>query len=553
MKFTAMALLIFLVLTGVNAQENDFDDYYDIPAADDSDEITITITSDQIERLLDLMENSGRRRTRSGTWHVSGQASLEGYLDMTKDDNKENATVNWERPGDRSDLISGTLDLTYQNETRSGSIFTSQVGVDYASGLSGALIWERTIFDGDFNAGVYFNQNNWWGAKGWPAIIISSGYDTGKFGLTVAGKNEFWTEAKLTEWVLLFFRRQPALDSWDYRNNLQYQSPALEIYELTGYYQAFNDQFRIDLAYKQHPWREYRDYFRASSIVARNWNAGDQTIGFSYRPAFLDDQLNIGVAFTNIGMTELTAAPPHPIDVIHSTKRDTKGNPPLYGALSRVVIGAIYDMGNMQFSAMVNTGNTGGSGWWFLTKDPDDKDMEDGYFDLLGASNWYAPIRAEVGFNLGARAVFGDLTVNGDMEIVGFDDFSLQGMMAAGINGTYRFNDLTTGLTARLFHYLGQPSTLYIEGGLLGFHPSISYSLVPNILTAALRIDYVTGITGSAISSFQFLKLNPRLQWTVNADARTFIELGYTFRYDFNDFRQVVMENAINLRFMWRF
>jgi hypothetical protein len=489
--------------------------------------------------------DNGKKRT----WRVTGKVNMEGYLDLQTTDQKKDPTVVWEKPGDLSDKISGNIDVIYEKQITGGT-YTAKIGVDFFSGLNAELLWDVEMMDGRVDAGISFNRDNWWDER-WPAIILSAGFDNGNFGIKAAGLNNYWAEAKLTEWVLLYFRRQPNRQTWDYRNNEAYPDPALIIYELNGYYLTLNDQLMIDLCYKQQPNREYRDYFRASSIVARNWNAGNQTIGISYKPDFLDYKLNAGVAFTQIALPSTALA--NPKEEVNSLKPDREADPKYFGALSRVVFGAIYDMGDLAVSAMVNLGKTAGSSWWFLTKDTFDREMEDGYFDLLGADP-YRTVVSEMGVNVGARAKIGDnFSVNGDVEVIGLHDMEKEGMMAAGLRGVYQTQLLTAGLTARVFHYLGAPSANIIEGGVFGVHPSVYYGVVPDILVAGLRVDFVSGISGEEISKFRFVKFNPKLNWTVNADKRTNIEVGYIFRYDFNEYRQEASENAVNMKLTWRF
>jgi len=499
------------------------------------------------------LKTNGSENNR-GSWSVSGNVGMEGYLDMLTNDEpgNESSKVVWEIPSDRYDSIYGNLDILYEKPIMDGT-FSAVVGVDYFSGLSAGLNWESRIMDGDFTAGINFNRDHDW-AENWPAIILFSGYDTGTFGLRAAGVNGYWSEAKLTEWVLLFFRRQPNKLSWDYRNNENYPDPALQIYELNAYYRTFDGQLKIDVCYVQHPWVEYRDYFRASDIVARNWNGGNQTIGFAYTPNFMDKKLTAGFAVTEIGRHSTTISGNNLIRW-YSLEPDPGALPGAQnGAFDRIVFGAKYDTDNFAISAMFNTGNTGGAHYWFLNKDARDKDMEDGYFDLFGAeSNTYRPIRSEMGFNFGTMIKSDVFKFNGDVEVTGFSDIEAQGMMAAGVKGTFSPTPLLeTSLTSRVFLYLGSDPQ-YPEGGLFGVHPFISYDLVRDTLKAAFRVDFISGIIGENISMFRFVKFNPKLFWTINGDERTTVELGYTYRYDFNKYTQHPTENSINLKMKWKF
>jgi hypothetical protein len=317
----------------------------------------------------------------------------------------------------------------------------------------------------------------------------------------------------------------------------------VDVYELNLYYNALDSQLKIDLCYREKPWTVYRDYFRASDIVARDWDSGHQTIEISYRPVpFLDRKLVAGLALTQIALQDSNT--PYQL---HSDHEDPDRQ--THGALERTVFGAKYTMDDRTaFSLMCNLGNTGGSNYWFLNKDANDKDMEDGYFDIFDA-NPYKKVRSELGFSIGARAGIGEyLDINGDAELIGLENMERSGMFAAGLAASYLFGDWTFGIVIRDFNFLGKPEVANVaSGGIFGIHPSVAYAVVPSILTASLRFDFVSG-SGDELSGFQFIKLNPKLMWNVDGFKNAYLELGYTYRYDFNKIYKDTMENAINLK-----
>ncbi|MCL2880305.1 MAG: hypothetical protein FWF29_08685 [Treponema sp.] len=484
-----------------------------------------------------------------GTLAVTTDIGMEGYLDMITDDQPQNKEPKVVMAGSNKNY--GNLDLTYQKQGFLDGTITALVGVDYYSGLSGELSWKRMIMDGNFNVGVSFNRDNTWdmGVQDWPYIVIYSNYDSDKFGVTGAVYNKYWSQTALSDWRLLYFRREPNSDG-TYANNLGYANPAVQIDQLNGYYIALDGQFRVDLSYReiQQEWRQsYRDYFRASSIVARNWLKGDQTIAFSYKPLYLlNGNLNAGVAFTNIGIAGGKSYPNYFLSSDHNA------NPKIHGAFERTVFGAKYETTDLAVSAQVNLGDTGGvNGWWFLMKQSDDRQFEDGYFDIFGGGAAGYPARSEIGFNVGARANVAKFVINGDTEWVGFSDLAHEGMMAAGARAAWSGIEdiLTPSITMRTFNWLGVESR---SGGLFGVHPELSVNVVPNNLTADVRIDFVTGV-GKVLSNYNFIKFYPRLLWTFNGYAGTVLEFGYIYRYDFSKYESKAKENSINLRFEWNF
>jgi len=551
MKKILLALIVCAVMvTGyVHGQEGIDENVIDEEIVSEN---TINVNS------IGLSNNNGKKR---GSWDFNASVVFEGTLNMlTNDDNDEvlrkYPEVQFQRPpgiypwGE----IGGYVEAKFTKPVQTGA-FYSIIGIDFTSGLSAELGWDLEIREGDFKLGTSFNRNRAWPGD-WSAIVLFSSYEHEDFGMTAAAYNKFWTEAGLSDWRLLYFRRQPSFEDWSYQNNQGMPHGVLFMDELHGYYVALGGQLRIDLSYRELPYewqKSYRDYYRVSTLVARNWNSGEQSIGIKYSPAFLDGNLDVGIALTQIGRTRSSAEENYFVG-----NSDHDADYPMYGAFERVIIGAKYDAGNIAFSAMFNASGTGGSNWYFLNKNASDKDQEDGYFDIYNqgvgntgghSGNFYSNIRGNMGANLGARFNLSEtFAINGDVEIVGLSDMLRQGMMAGGVKAEFSPGPFTTGLTARFFNWMGGTSDNIVSGGLVGVHPIFTYHMVPDTIDTSFRIDYVAGLGDI---DFSFIKFNPKILWNVNSNSNTFIELGYTYRFNFNN--QLPSENAVHFKCGWYF
>jgi len=499
--------------------------------AQDSDENDANEPETTSEKFL-LDSNSFRLRSRSdsrrnGTLGIYGEIALGGSLDMVTNDtvNKDESEVFFTEKGWDRDIY-GVVYLSYQKPVPEGTL-TANFGVDFSSGLLASLIWERMWNNGVFSASIALDSDG----HEWPWIVLSSGFKNDRYGIEASAYNDYWSESSLYRFSLLYFRREPDRQFWDYRNNQGYPDPALHITVLKGYFTAFDGQFKIDLCYKEGE-ELFSDYYRASDIVSRPWDSGDNTLKFSYIPGFMNNNLIAGIAFTHIGINEY-----------FSIKPDYDSKPVRYGALERFIAGVNYSTDLFGASLMFNMGDTGGSKYDFLENFDDE--LDDGYFQLLKIGSTY--LDSKMGINMGGYYNLGNITFQGDLEISGFHHLDSQGMMAAGGKAYYDGNSIFAGFTFRYFNWLGAGDSF----GVYGVHPLIGFHIIPETLGTWMQVDYVSGV--GMFSGWSYIKFNPRIGWFLNSDQNTYIELGYKYRYDFSKLYDDVTENSVDLKFIWKF